>query len=651
MASTTSPPLPSPSLTARRRRPAVLSRRLGAPQAGLLAVLVLAAALCCWDLTRDGMSNTYYAAAVKSASESWKALFFGSLDPGSFITVDKPPLSIWMMGLSARVFGFSSFSMLLPDALCTIGAVALLHATVRRVTGSALAGLTAAALLAITPVTVAIARVNNPDALLILLLVASAYLVVRAIESGRTKHLAWAGALVGLAFMTKMLQGWMVVPALGAAYLLAGPPALWTRVKQLAVAGVVMVVVSAAWPVAVTLWPGSKPYIGGSTDGSIWDLILGYNGLGRLFGENGSGGGASFGGAPGWTRLFNTEVGGQIAWLLPLAAVGLVAGLVLTRGAARTDKRRAGVVLFGVWALVHVFIFSTAKGTFHPYYTSALAPAVAALAGIGFVALGSRVARSWVALGGLVVGVGATAALSVSLLDRTPDFHPWLRVAIPVAAAVAAAAGVAVRLGATRRLLAVGAVAALVAVSAGPLSYSLASVGRTLNGNNVLAGPSEASAGGFGGGGGMGGGAMRGGNGGPPSGGARPTMQRGAMPSGGGGGMGGGGSLSTSAIRYLEAHQGTAKYLLAATGSQTTASIIISTGKAVVTIGGFSGSDPAPTVSQFAEMVRKGEVRYVLVGSGGGMGGSSDLTTWIKAHGRQVSGVTVASGTLYAVSA
>ena len=236
----------------------------------------------------------------------------------------------------------------------------------RRLTGSAPAALTAAALLAITPITVAIARVNNPDALLILLLVASAYMVVRALESGRTKHLVWAGVFVGLAFMTKMLQGWMVVPALGATYLLAGPPALWTRVRQLAVAGVVMAVVSAAWPVAVTLWPGSKPYIGGSTDGSIWDLILGYNGLGRLFGENGGGGGASFGGEPGLLRLFNTEVGGQIAWLMPLAAVGLVAALVLTRRAPRTDRLRAGAVLFGVWALVHVLDLQHREGHVPP---------------------------------------------------------------------------------------------------------------------------------------------------------------------------------------------------------------------------------------------------------------------------------------------
>src|SRR4051812_34865376 len=262
---------------------------------GIAGALLLAAVLCLWELTSSGYSNTYYAAAAKAGSESWKAWFFGALDPGSFITVDKPPLSLWLMGLSARILGFSSFSMLLPQALCTIGAVALLFSTVRRVFGPA-AGIAAALALAITPVTVAIGRVNNPDALLVLLLVASAWLLVRALESGRTRHLALCGAVVGLAFMTKMLQGWMVVPALALAYLVAGPPRLPKRIGQLAVAGVVMVAVSAAWPLAVTLWPGAKPYIGGSTDGSVWDLILGYNGFGRLTGgEGGMGGGASFG--------------------------------------------------------------------------------------------------------------------------------------------------------------------------------------------------------------------------------------------------------------------------------------------------------------------------------------------------------------------
>src|SRR3954447_11586404 len=238
-------------------RPAVWTRPNWV-RVSFAGVLVLAAALCLWNLTISGYSNEYYAAATRAGSESWKAWFFGAIDPGSFITVDKPPLSLWLMGLSARVLGFSSLSILLPQALCTIASVGLLFATVKRVFGPA-AGLIAAAALAITPVTVAIGRVNNPDALLVLLMVGAAYLTVRAIESGRTRTLAWAGALVGLAFMTKMLQGWMIVPALAAAYLLAGRPRLRRRIGQLLVAGAAMVAASAAWPLAVTLWPGDRP--------------------------------------------------------------------------------------------------------------------------------------------------------------------------------------------------------------------------------------------------------------------------------------------------------------------------------------------------------------------------------------------------------
>src|SRR4051812_39832691 len=325
----TAPALPRPRSAGARRVRSLVRGRTADPawvRPALLSIVVLAAALCLWDLTISGYANSYYAAAVRSASESWKAMFFGALDPGSFITVDKPPLSLWLMGLSARAFGFSSFSLLLPQALCTIAAVGLLYASVRRLFGPA-AGLIAALALAISPITVAMARVDMPDALLVLLLVASAWLLVRAIETGRTKFLLWCGAVVGLAFMTKMLQGWMVVPALAAAYLLAGPRRLLVRVWQLALAGGSMVVVSAAWPAAVSLWPASsRPYIGGSTNGSVWDLIFGYNGFGRLTGAEGGGpgggggsfgggGGPSFGGTSGLWRMFNEQVGGQVAWL------------------------------------------------------------------------------------------------------------------------------------------------------------------------------------------------------------------------------------------------------------------------------------------------------------------------------------------------
>jgi 4-amino-4-deoxy-L-arabinose transferase-like glycosyltransferase len=424
----------------------------------LVAVVALAAVLCLWDLTISGYANTYYAAAVRSASESWKAWFFGALDPGSFITVDKPPLSLWLMGLSARAFGFSSFSLLLPQALCTIAACALLYATVRRAFGP-VAGLVAAALFAVSPVTVAMARVDMPDALLVLLMVGSAWLLVRALETGRTKFLVSCGAVVGLAFMTKMLQGWMVVPALAGAYLLFGPPRLLVRVRQLALAGVSMVAVSVAWPVAVSLPAGSRPYIGGSTNGSVWDLIFGYNGFGRLTGaENGpggggfggTGGGGGFGGASGLWRMFNEQVGGQVAWLLPFAAVALVAGLWLTRRAPRTDLCRAGLVLFGLWALVHVAVFSSQQGIFHPYYVSALAPAVAALAGFGVVALSRWARASWAGFAALAGALVATAWLAVMLLDRTPGFVPALRVVIPAAAAVAIAGALAARVGLRR---------------------------------------------------------------------------------------------------------------------------------------------------------------------------------------------------------
>jgi 4-amino-4-deoxy-L-arabinose transferase-like glycosyltransferase len=592
----------------------------------LFGVVLLAAALCLWDLTSSGYSNTYYASAVKAASESWKAWFFGSLDPGSFITVDKPPLSLWLMGLSARVLGFSSLSLLLPQALCTIAAVALLYATVRRAFGPT-AGVIAAALLAITPVTVAIGRVDNPDALLVLLMVASAWALVRALEAGRTRFLLLAGLFVGLAFMTKMLQGWMIVPALALAYLVAAPVGAARRVWQLALAGVAMVIASAAWPLAVSLWPGSTPYIGGSTDGTVWDLILGYNGFGRIFGESGGmggGQGASFGGAAGVWRMFNEQVGGQVAWLLPLAAAGLVAGLWLSRRGTR--MARAGWALFGAWAVVHVVVFSFQQGIFHPYYVSALAPAVAALSGGGVVALWSWARASWAGVAVLVAAIVSTGWVAVALLARTADFAPWLSVAIPVAAAVAVFGAVALRVPALlpRRAIAIGAVALAFAVAAGPASYSLATAGRALNGNNVSAGPAT-------------------------------TSQTGGPMGGGGGAPGGGeGGVSSETIAYLEAHQGSAKYLVAASGSQTTAGIIIATGKPVVTIGGFNGGDAAPTVDQLAQMVADGQLKYVLVSDGGGFGGrggSSELTSWVKAHGTAVDGAGTSNGTLYLVEA
>ena len=578
----------------------------------LIAVVLLAAALCLWEITVSGNGNEYYAAAAKAGSVSWKAWFFGSLDPGSFITVDKPPLSLWVLGLSVRALGFSSASLLVPQALMTIASVGLLYATVRRAFASPAAGLLAALGLALTPVVVALGRFDDPDALLVLLFVGAAYLFVRALESGATKWLVWAGVVVGLAFMTKMLQGWMIVPALVTAYLLAGPPTLGRRLWQLGLFGAVMVAVSAAWPVAVSVWPGSTPYIGGSTDGSVWDLIFGYNGFGRIVGGDGpgpGGGGPTFGGSFGLLRMFNEQVGAQVAWLLPVAAIGLLSGLWLTRRAARTNRVRAAWVLFGVWAAVHVVVFSGQEGIFHPYYVSALAPAVAALAGAGAVTLWRWSGRSLAGVIALDVALLATGVVALVLLRRA-DYASWLSIAVPVVTTAALVGVTWLRLDGERsrgRLAAV-AVAGVLAALAAPAAYSLATTDHALAGGNVLGGPTQVSRGGFGG---------------PGS-----------------------SSANTALIKYLTANQGSAKYLVAATGSQTTAPIISATGKPVVTIGGFNGSDNAPTVAQLAHLVHSGQLRYVLLGGAGGPGGGNQaIQAWVQQHG------TVVTGSLYRVSA
>jgi 4-amino-4-deoxy-L-arabinose transferase-like glycosyltransferase len=628
-------------------------RRRWAPtghQLVVAGIALLAAGLYTWGLARNGTANAYYAAAVRSGAGSWKAFFFGSLDPGSFITVDKPPAALWVMALSARLFGFSSWSMLLPEAAAGVASVLILHRLVRRWAGDLSAHLAALA-LALTPVAVLMFRYNNPDALLTLLCLAAVWALWRGLETGRTRWLVLAGAVVGLGFETKMLQALLIVPAMAVVYLWAGPPRLGRRIAQLAAAGVAMVVAGGWWVAAVALWPASaRPYIGSTSDNSILSLVFGYNGFSRILGSSsggpgGGGGGAGFGGTPGWLRLFNAEIGGQVAWLLPVAAAGLAAGLWLTRRAQRTDRGRAGWVLWGGWAAVCAGVFSLSRGIFHPYYTVQLAPAVAALAGAGGVALwhlGRR--HRWLAWT-LPAAVVVTAAVAVGLLDRTPGYQPWLRPAI-VLGAVAAGAGLLAAAWLRHRLLAsLAAGLATVTLLAGPGAYALTTIGRSNNGPTAAAGPSTGS----GSGAGSGAGAGRLGPPGGIAGAGAPTGAPAAAP-----GPGGTEAASSALIAYLEAHRDGAEYLAATFGSQTSAGIIIASGQPVITIGGFNGADPAPTLAQFERLVAEGKVRYVLLQGGGGGGpggGSSAITAWVTAHGTQVPassyGSDTSAGTLY----
>jgi 4-amino-4-deoxy-L-arabinose transferase-like glycosyltransferase len=640
----------------------------------LLVLLAATAVLYLWILSASGNANDFYAAAVQAGSKSWKALLFGSLDSSNFITVDKPPASLWVMGLSAHIFGYSSWSMLVPSALEGVAAVGLLYGAVRRVAGPA-AGLLAGAALALTPVAALMFRFNNPDALLTLLLIGGGYAMVRAIERAGMRWVVIAGTCLGFAFLAKMMQAFLVLPAFALTYLLAAPTSFGRRILH-TLAGGVAVVVSAGWFLAlVELWPASsRPYIGGSTNNSLLELALGYNGLERLTGGSGNGGGGggggggpSFSGTAGIGRLFNSEMGGNISWLLPAALIALVAGLWLTRRAPRTDRVRASLVLWGLWLIVSGLVFSFMSGTIHPYYTVALAPAIAAL-----VAIGGREAwqqrETWAGRGSLAAMVAITAIWDYVLLTRTSSWLPVLRYAILVIAVVALVGLLLPRRFVSRTVAVAVLAVTLVAGGAGSAAYAVSTAGTAHTGSIVSAGPASASTGMGGGAGGGTGGGMFGG----PMGGTRPTRGFGGTPPGGalgqlpsgtaptgtgstqtgtqpGGGTGGGnGTASTQVTALLKAS--TTKWAAATVGSQSAAPLQLASGQAVMAIGGFTGSDATPTLAQFQAYVAQGQIHYFIAGSSGGGGGGggggtgTQIATWVAAH---YTATTVGGQTVY----
>ena len=615
----------------------------------LWLIALITGALTLWGLTRNGYANTYYAEAAQAASRSWNAWLTNAVDTSGLVSLDKGPLPNMLMGLSARLLGFSSFSMLLPEALCGIASVLLLHNTVRRTLGHR-AALLAALILALTPIFLAMSRFNNPDALLVLTEIGAAWALVRALESGRTRHLLLCGLLIGLAFNVKMLAAYLIVPGLALTFLIAGRGSLRRRLAQLAAGGAAMVAVSFAWYGTMMLLPAAdRPFVGDTTDNSWFTLIFGANGLSRVSGGGVAGpggarpgGAGDFGGAAGLTRLFNSILGGQIAWLLPLALLGLLLGLWTRRRAPRTDLHRSAYILWGGWGLVSWAIFSFSQGIFHPYYTTALAPAVSVLAAGGLVAMWDRARRSTAWSTALALATLGTAAWASVLLARVTGFAPWLAPTAIVLAALAGSALLLARVEApqrphapiARRLLPFAAIAGLLAVLAGPASYSIATVGGSLSGNNPLAGPAGAdpgfalgppgaAAGSFGSFGTFGTPRPAGAN----SFAGLPALATAAAAGGNPPASGGfaGANTSSAVIKYLETHQGAAKYLVAAVGSSTAGAIALETGRNVIDIGGFMGADPAPTLVQLRHLIDTGQLHYILLGAqrgapGGGAG-------------------------------
>jgi 4-amino-4-deoxy-L-arabinose transferase-like glycosyltransferase len=635
----------------------------------LAGLLIATGLLYLWNLGASGWANAFYSAAAQAGSQDWAAWFFGSSDAANSITVDKPPAALWVTGLSVRLFGLSSWSILVPQALMGVATVWLVYLAVRRGAAPATAdlllahraGLLAGAVMALTPVAVLMFRFNNPDALLVLLMTAAAYAVLRSIQDARLRWLLLAGVLLGFGFLAKQLQVLLVVPGFAVAYLLAAPAGLGKRLLHLLGAGAALVVAAGWWLAVVELIPtGSRPYIGGSQTNSILELTLGYNGLGRLTGdETGSVSGGNGWGTPGLLRMFNSEFGGQIAWLLPSVLVLGAALLWLGRRAPRTDAVRASVVFWGSWVLVTGLTFSFMAGIIHPYYMVALAPGVAGLAGLGGVLLWQRRAQLVAALP-LAAAIVVAGLMAFELLGRSAGYVPWLRWAVllgAVAAGVlvlAAAAVPGLRMGLLKRTTAALAVAASLA---GPLAYSLTTAATAHSGAIVSAGPATTGTGR----GGAGGLALLGGQNSTTGTGPFRQQARGA----GGGGMGGtvgggmgavgggmGGLLgattpSEALVTALKTGAGSYTWAAAVVGSNSAAGYQLATELPVMAIGGFNGTDPSPTLAEFQQLVAEGKIHFFIAGrmmqGGTGSDAAAQIAAWVEANfdPQTVGGTTV----------
>jgi 4-amino-4-deoxy-L-arabinose transferase-like glycosyltransferase len=639
--------------------PRLVSRARARPE--LAGVLAIAAVLNLWGLSINGWANTFYSGAVRSMAGSWHDFLFASLDKTGLMTVDKPPLALWVQALSARIFGVNSLSILIPEALMGIVAAGLTYDLVRRRFGRP-AGFAAGTALALTPITVAISRHNNPDQLLVLCCVAALWFAVRALEDGRTKWLVWSGICVGLGFETKMAVALLVAPGIAIAYLWIAPRGRVAALRQLTLGGIAMAVVGLAWPLLVTLTPAAdRPWISGTSDNSIWSLIFNYNGVGRVTGQTGApgaigggGGGGAFGGSTGVFRLLQSGLGDQAGWLIGFAIVAGV-GLLVASRLRRSDPRSGWLIAVGGAFAVSAVVFSYASGIFHPYYVSFLAPWTAMLvgAGVGQALSGERAGRI---VGPLAIVGGAVTELVV--LGNLGGSLSWAKPLV-IVVGIAGALALALRLSPRLRMIALAVTVA--ALLAAPATWATETLGHATSSTFPAGGPASASMGGFGGpGGGRGGHRFPGGGrfgglpaGGPPTGaggaqslfggsgpssaapggfggaggglggGARGGFGGGARGGFGGGGMFGGDTASLqAAVKYAKAHGGGA---IGVESQESAASAIVSSDADVAGLGGFSGRESTVSASWLAMEVRDGRLRWVLSestqGPGGGAGG------------------------------
>ncbi len=599
---------------------------------GLALVLVISGVLNLHRLSQNGYANIFYSAGVKSMLHSLHNFVFVSFDPGGLVTVDKPPLALWVQAVSAKIFGFSPMSLLVPEALAGILAVGALYLILARRAGT-LGALAGALTMAVFPSFVAVSRDNGVDPLLILLMVLACGAGLRASEGGRLRWLLGCAVLVGLAFNTKTLAALLVVPGIALAYLVCATPSMPRRIGMLALAGVVMLAVSFSWIAFVELTPAShRPYVGSSTNNTELGLTFEYNGFGRVEGQVGGPGnipfgtGArarntvtvhpkpvprrpthtktgeggrvilpngryaepiAFGGSPGPIRLFGVGLGDQAGWMLAFALVGtLGAALALVLEPAssaegdggvprprRRDPMLACTIVFGCWLLVEYVILSTSKGIVHPYYVSALAPGVGAMTGLGILAFARLASGRHRVLGvGLaVLAVAATVGVEVVLMHRM-GYRLWF---VPI---LIVGAGVGLCLLLVKRNLAGPALAlTLCVLLVMPAAYSASTWLAPVEGTFAAAGPKQA-------------------------------------PGVGGVGINGNSlAVDRALMRYVESHRPGSRWALLTVASDTVAPMIL-LGLDGGAIGGYSGSDPSLDGASLAHLVHIGQARYVLLG-------------------------------------
>jgi 4-amino-4-deoxy-L-arabinose transferase-like glycosyltransferase len=623
----------------------------------LVGVMLVSLFMNFYQLGQNGFGNLYYAAGIRSMMDSWHNFFFVSFDPGGFVTIDKPPVGFWLQVLSSKIFGFTAFSVYLPQALSGVLSVALLYHLVRRRFG-VVAGLLASLALAVSPISVVTNRNNTIDSTLTLVMLLGAWAVLRAAETGKLRWLLLCAVTVGIGFNIKMMEAYLVIPAFGLLYLLAAPRSIWRRLANLALATILLLAISLSWALAVDLTPASqRPYVGSTQNNSEISLAIGYNGVQRLLGQigfgqgrqsgannnatgqpptttsssssssstssttpqrpqgtgqPGQGGGGAGGmfntGTAGPLRLFSQPLAGQIAWLLPLALLGMVALIWQRKLRFQEDHQQQSLVLWGTWLLTMGVFFSVA-GFFHPYYLTVMAPAVAALFGIGIVIMWRDYRRpgwrGWL----LPIALIATAAEQIYILSNYPTWGQWLIPTIAGLCALGTISLIAFRLikpasysVMRKRVLVALFSLAIAGLMIAPTVWAAIPVVQNVQAQLPEAGPTQQ--GGFG------------------------NSSR----------SGENASADTKLIQYLETHQGTSKYLVATASSNSADSIILSTNKPVMALGGFSGSDPVLTTSQLQTLIQQNQVHYFLVSSGnfGPGGGQSTLTSWVQQHGTVV---------------